>query len=199
MPQRPHLQPLPAPAQDEPSDDALMLRAAAGAEQAFVALVRRHEPRLRRFCSLLLKDNSLARDAAQEVFLKLWERRARFRAEGRFKELLFTIARNQCHSAGRARLVRSVLGLELRAHVQSTAQRPLASEELAQREAEALLHAALARLPEKFRLPLMLRFMEGMPYGEIARVIGRTESAARSRIFYGLEQLAALLPPEVCP
>jgi RNA polymerase sigma-70 factor (ECF subfamily) len=55
----------------------------------------------------------------------------------------------------------------------------------------------MERLPEKFRVPLALRFVDEMPYEEIARVIGRTTSAARSRVFYGLKELALLLPTEV--
>jgi len=74
---------------------------------------------------------------------------------------------------------------------------PEGVEELEEAQTLALVSAALHRLPDKFRVPLALRFVEGMPYDEIAQVIGRTPSAARSRVFYGLKSLAALVPQEV--
>jgi RNA polymerase sigma-70 factor (ECF subfamily) len=60
-----------------------------------------------------------------------------------------------------------------------------------------LVQAALQKLPEHFRTPLALRFIEELDYEQIAAIIGRTPSAARSRVHYGLQKLAALLPPEV--
>jgi len=178
------------------SDDALMALAAQDNEGAYVTLVRRYERRIRAFCRLLLRDEVLAADVAQEVFLKVWEKRRDYRAGGRMKEYLFTIARHHCQSAARKRAVRAWLGLDEVPEEQL--QRPHeGAEALAEAQTFAMVAAALHRLPDKFRVPLALRFVEGMPYEEIAQVIGRTPSAARSRVFYGLKSLAELLPAEV--
>jgi RNA polymerase sigma-70 factor, ECF subfamily len=178
----------------EPSDDRLMAEAAAGRPSSFTQLVARHEARVRRFCLLLLKDPALADDVAQEVFLRLWEARARYRSEGRLRELLFTMARNGCRSAGRKAAIRSLF-----ASLVGTPDPEPPRDELAEAEEHALLRSALEKLPEQFRVPLVLRFVEELPYEEIARVIGRTPSAARSRVHYGLKALGELLPPEVMP
>lgn len=178
------------------SDDALMALAAQDDQGAFVSLVRRYERRIRAFCRLLLRDEALAHDLAQEVFLKVWERRREYRPGGRMKEYLFTIARHHCQSAARKRAVRAWLGLE-EVPEEQLQQPPAGVEALSEAQTFALVASALHRLPDKFRVPLALRFVEGMPYEEIAQVIGRTPSAARSRVFYGLKSLAALLPAEV--
>lgn len=188
--------PTPAPAGQAVSDDALMALAAQDDQAAYVSLVRRYERRIRSFCRLLLQDDVAAYDVAQDVFLKVWEKRREYRPNGRMKEYLFTIARHHCQSAARKRTVRAWLGLD-DVPEEQLQHAPAGSEALAEAQTMALVSAALQRLPDKFRVPLALRFVEGMPYEEIAQVIGRTPSTARSRIFYGLKSLAAILPAEV--
>jgi RNA polymerase sigma-70 factor (ECF subfamily) len=179
-----------------PDDDALMQRAAAGDEVAYGVLVERYQRRLRGFCRVMLRDEVVAYDLAQDVFLKIWSSRAKYRARGRFKEFLFIVARNTCRSYARKRAVYDLLGFSSGIEQLERASVADAPEQEQQLRSVEL---ALLRLPERFRVPLTLRFVEGLDYAQIARVIGRTESAARSRIFYGLKQLAALMPEEVLP
>lgn len=204
---------------DSDSDEALMLRCVAQDPEAFVHLVARYQDRVRRFCFALLRDTALADEAAQEVFLKLWESRARYRSNDRFLPLLFTMARNHCISVLRRRRLRRFVGLDdlntlsnsgyakaSCAASNSEAARAAAAavgvgvdNDLATRQLHVLVREAIVRLPERFRTPLVLRFVEDMPYDAIAKIIGRTPSAARSRVHYGLKALARLLPPEVAP
>jgi RNA polymerase sigma-70 factor, ECF subfamily len=179
------------------SDDYLMGLVAADQEQAFAELVQRYQPRLQRFCEVLLKDRTAAIDATQDVFSRLWEHRRRYRPQGRLRELLFMMARNHCRSAGRKRWVRSWIPLDESPSALDVTEPHGTEGSLERNERQMLVAQALGKLPEKFRIPLALRFLEEMPYEEIARIIGRTNSAARSRIHYGLQELAALLPDEV--
>lgn len=179
------------------SDDQLMERIARGDEAAFVKLVERYERRVRGFCRVLLRDETLAYDLGQDVFLKIWTHRASYRARGRFKEYLFTVARNTCRSYMRKRAVCELLGLPLQWDQRLEASAPSAEDD--RDEALKRMEHALLRLPPHFREPIGLRYLEGLEYSEIARVIGRTESSARSRVFYGLKQLSALLGQEVQP
>lgn len=194
----------PEPTGAEPrSDDYLMALAAEDRSAAFGELVSRYEGKVRAFCSMLVHDEALGRDLAQEVFLKLWGSRSRFRAQGKFRPMLFTIARNHCRTSLRKKRLRSLLGLEdsvdsaLHAHAAHAGAN--AQEQLLEEERGLLVRRALEALPEKFRLPVMLRFCDEMPYEEIAAIIGRTESATRSRVHYGLKALQLLLPAEVLP
>jgi RNA polymerase sigma-70 factor (ECF subfamily) len=176
----------------DPSDDNLMLAAANNDQRAFAILVERHERSLRRFLWSITNDEAAARDLAQETMLKLWVTRERYRAEGRFKAWLYTLARNAARSMMRKRAVRRFIGLE---------EQPVLSispaETLLEKEQTDGITTALSRLPEKFRTPLLLRYVEELEYDDIARVIGRTPSAARSRVHYALKALKALLPEEV--
>lgn len=183
----------PATDCDVAADDALMVRAAAGDRRAFGVLVERYQGRIRRFCTVCLGDDARARELAQDVFLELWRSRERYRPEGKLRELLFRIAANLCRRARRRRALRALF-LEQSAEPPPV---PPASAAYDGLERQRLLRQALARLPEKFRLPLALRFLEGLGYDELAAVLGRTESGARSRVHHGLKALAAVLPPEV--
>lgn len=180
------------------SDDVLMALAAEDRTAAFVELVARYEGKLRAFCGLLVKNDALGRDLAQEVFLKLWSTRDRYRSQGKFRELLFTIARNECRSALRKRRLRRLLGFDDEAELADDApvDAPRADDALQDEERRIVIRRALESLPEKFRVPLTLRFCEELPYDEIAAVIGKNESTTRSRIFYGLKALEAVLPAE---
>lgn len=172
-------------------DDELMRLAREGSTRAFNELVCHYERRVRAFCSCLLKDDEQARDAAQETFLKLWGARNTYRPRGRFREMLLSIARNECRSRRRRNWVRGVLGLRIEPDEMTTASAEVAALET---ERDALVRRALRGLPEKFAVPLTLRFVEGLDYASIAAVIGRTESATRSRIHYGLKMLNDVLP-----
>ncbi len=182
-----------------PTDDAHMLAAAAGDARAFAALVDRHQASLRRFCRSILGDEGAARDAAQETFLRLWASRGRYRPEGHFVAFLFTLARNHCRSLQRRRTLRAWVGLGDDDTTAIADPRPDAPVALMTVERHHLVAAALDRLPEKFRTPLVLRFVDELPYEDIARVIGRTPSAARSRVHYGLIELKRRIPVEVLP
>ena len=167
------------------SDDTLMLLAQSGDEPAFAELIDRHQSSVRRLCALILFDREASRDSAQEVFLQLWKSRGRYRPEGKLKPLLLTIARNHCR---RLRYRQKLQAVWLASF------RPAPLPEVLGSDTKRLVQNALHRLPEKFRLPLVLRFVDELEYEEIAKVIGRTPSTARSRIHYGLKELAALLP-----
>ena len=173
-------------------DDALMLRVAAGEHDAFRTLVDRHQTAVRRFCRTIAGDQTHAHDAAQETFLRLWSARERYVARGKFTAYLFTLARNVSRSMTRRRRVLQWFGHDSEAQTGIDAETAMIAG-----ESTRLVTVALDRLPERFRTPLILRFIEGLGYDEIAEVIGRTPSTARSRVHYGLAALRERLPDEV--
>jgi len=167
-----------------------MLAVAAADQAAFTELVGRYQPVVRRLCAVLLQDETLARDVAQEAFLKLWLARTRYQPIGKFRAYLFAIVRNACASARH----------EQRKHppAETVPESAFvgADVELVI-ERQRIVRGALSKLEEKFRVPLLLRYFVGLSHDEIAEVIGRTTSATRSRVFYGLKELAAIIPEEV--
>lgn len=181
---------------DEPmaidsSDDQLMLQVAAGRRDAFRVLVERHEAHLLRYCAFMAATDAEAREITQDVFLKLWSIRARYRGEGRLRALLFTMARNRCRTLARRHRYARWFGTLVMAEPTLD---PTLDDPVERQEQFGVVGGALRRLPEHFRTPLLLRFVEELPYDDIARIIGRTPSTARSRVHYGLKKLAESLP-----
>lgn len=182
------------------NDDQLMALVAADHQGAFSTIVERYQDRVRRVCTVLLRgDASAGRDAAQEVFLTLWATRARYRPEGKLKSLLFTIARNHCRKTTRRQRLVSWLGFDDLALDESMADPRDMHKIVADAQLKQLLMAHVHELPDKFRLPLMLRFQEGLDYDDIATVIDSPSSSARSRVHYALKKLIQRLPAEVAP
>ncbi len=125
----------------------------------------------------------------------MWAARGRYRAEGSFRPWLFTVAGNLCRSRRRrqafARLFVSEVWTPEAAR--ATTDRDL---EQAASPSTRLVRAALGGLAPDLRVAVVLRYFAGLDYDEIAEVIGRTPSAARSRVFHGLRRLAAVLREE---
>src|SRR5262245_40780865 len=136
-------------------------------EQAFEALVRRHGPMVFRVCQRVLGHAHEAEDAFQATFLVLARKAASLRDQSSVASWLYGVA--------------SRVALKARASVRlasSAAQRRVAKgatsplEELTLGEVRAALDEELARLPEKFRGPLVLCCLEGRARDEAAQELG---------------------------
>jgi RNA polymerase sigma-70 factor (ECF subfamily) len=172
-------------------DEALMLLAAGDQRAAFEVLAERHLGRVARYCAKFLGDGAAGEEVAQEALLEAWGQRLRYRSQGRFAVFLFTIARNRCRNRvrddGRRRAAAGgLLGLARAAEEAAPAG---ALEALLKQERERRVRAALLDLPEKLREALLLRYDQGLEYGEIARIVSSGESTVRSRVFHGLKAL----------
>src|SRR5450631_125751 len=77
-------------------DEQLMALAAGGAKAAFAELVGRYMPRVTQYCAKFVGQLATAEELAQEIFLEVWLRRARYRPQGKFVVFLFTLARHRC-------------------------------------------------------------------------------------------------------
>ena len=163
-----------------PGDVSALVRAArAGDREAFEELYVRHH-RLVHGILLARLDRADAEDLAQEVFLAAWERLPDLRNDAGFGAWLAAIARNRAASHLRSRPATSPLPDEL------------PGRERADCGAEAIL-AALRRLPEAYREPLVLRLVEGLSGPEIARETGLTEGSVRVNLHRGFARLRELL------
>lgn len=180
------------PTSDDPSDQnaedvALMLRAGQGDHAAFQDLVERHQHAVVGTVAKMLGNASEAEDLAQQVFLRLWKSAPRYTPSAKFTTYMFTITRNLVFNETRKRQRRKTHSLDEQEDDwhQQLADTDGASpdDQLDQAELRRAVDEAIAALPEKQRLAVVLRRYEQMPYEEIAEVLELSVSAVKSQLF----------------
>jgi len=160
-------------------DAELVQDAKAGAPDAFRALMQRHQAGLLRLVGQFVASREDAEDVVQEAFIAAHRQMGRFRGDASFATWLGRIAIYKALKV--ARRERRATPLEGNPARQS-ADEPDRAAAIAVRE-------AVARLPEKLRLPVVLRFWEGLSGKEIAGVLGWKQSTVWTRLYRGLERL----------
>jgi RNA polymerase sigma-70 factor (ECF subfamily) len=167
-------------------DGELVERWRAGDEVAFETLVRRHERRVFGLAVRMLGSREEAEDVAQEVFLNLHRSGHRFRQEARFSTFVYRVAVNAALNRRRA------LGRR-RARLEGLIQRQAGGDDLPYTprdpedsilgsELRARLQREILELADTLRAPLVLHDIEGVPYAEIASILGVAEGTVKSRI-----------------
>ena len=171
------------------SDEDLMAEAAEDNERAFRELVSRYQTRVINLVSRLLNDREASDDICQEVFVRVYIHRRNYRRGAKFSTWLFTIAANLAKNEIRRRKRRrnwSSLD-ELHEQVQDASlvlMDPRANRErdVETKQVQGIVGAAIASLPERYRLALTLRDIEGLAYEEIAQILKIPGGTVRSRI-----------------
>jgi RNA polymerase sigma-70 factor, ECF subfamily len=164
----------------------LMQRLQGGDREAFVALVERHKDAVVSYLARLCGNRDRAEDLAQETFLRLFRSAAGYSERGLLKAYLFRIATNLLRSEERRERRYRLLAPFLR---NSEAVEPAAPDGLLRQEVRREVTLALAALPLRYRVPLVLYEIEGWPYLEIARQLALSEGTVKSRIHRGRERL----------
>lgn len=171
----------------EPSDETLFAAWLAGDERSFELLFQRWQAPLARHLDRMLEDPSAADDLVVETFLRLHQHRDRVRPGEPLKPFVWTIARNLARN--RLRMQRLWGWLPL-----ASAERELPAAPRADRaEVTARVAAAFAALPAAQREACSLRLLSELTLEEIAAVTGASTGTVKSRLFYGLRRLRALL------
>ena len=201
---------LPVPLERDPSsvsivpvsDEDLMGRAAEDDERAFTELVRRFQGRVTNLISRVLNDREASDDLAQEVFVRVYAHRRNYRRGSKFSTWLFTIAANLAKNEIRRRVRRrNWFSLDaLQEMLQDSAPQladPREGQEMALQRGQLaeLVGQAIAAVPEKYRMALVLRDIESMAYEEIAEVLGIPGGTVRSRINRARGMLKRKLQP----
>jgi RNA polymerase sigma-70 factor, ECF subfamily len=185
----------------DPGWEALA-QVAAGNADAFTPLVESHQERLLRLCERLLGDPEEARDAAQDIFLKVYRKAADVRPQGQVYTWLYRIAVNHCLNKLRRRKLVRFLRLDAPSDEDSSALDPLdrAADPASTLEARRRWQAtrqAIAKLPENQRSVLVLVRFEGLSYKQVAEVLGITEGAVESRLVRAMRRLEAAQEGEI--
>jgi len=183
------------------SDEDLMARVAEEDERAFSELVRRYQGRVVNLVSRVLNDRECAYDLSQEVFVRVFIHRRNYRRGSKLSTWLFTIRRTwrqRDPPPGRRRNWFSLDALQeaFKDGAMLFADPTEGRERLLEREQlQEAVGRAIATVPEKYRLALVFRDIEGLSYEEIAQVLGIPGGTVRSRINRARSMLKRKLHP----
>jgi RNA polymerase sigma factor (sigma-70 family) len=155
------------------------------AEAAFAALVRRHGPMVMRVCRRILGNVDDADDAAQATFLVLVTKANACKARATLGDWLFGVARRTALNARRL--------AARRREMEKRMVRPIGQENTDIADLLPLLDEELARLPEKYRLPIVLCDLEGQSRKVAAQQLRWPEGSVASRLARGRQLLAERL------
>ena len=184
-------------AQDERSDEALMLAFRGGDAQAFELLTVRHRRGLFNFLLRSVHNRSRAEELLQDVFLRVIRSKDRYQQTARFSTWVYTIARNLCVDESRRQKFRQTVPLEGKRRADAglsvldtaEAKQPdtdtlAAGPRLRQRMADAV-----DALPEEQREVFLMRQLGGLSFKAIGEAVGAPENTVKSRMRYALEKL----------
>jgi RNA polymerase sigma factor (sigma-70 family) len=161
--------------------------ATSGDEQAFRALVARYGAVVWAVCRRVVRNHHDAEDAFQATFLVLARRAGGLRTGSAVGGWLYAVA---YRTAARVRAKRRAEPADVEP---AAGTRGGALDELSAREAEAALHEELARLPEKYRTPLLLCCLDGLSRDEAATRLGWSANRVKNGLAQGRERLRARL------
>jgi RNA polymerase sigma factor (sigma-70 family) len=167
------------------SDAQLVHAARRGDKRAFVEIVARHQAMVCGIALGILGDFAASEDAGQEAFLTAWRKIHTLRDPEHLRGWLGQIARNAALGYLRRKRGHDALDEDL-ALVDGS---PTPDEAAANEEEAALVREALAKLPETYRLPLILFYREGQSVAAVAESLGIGEDAVKQRLVRGREML----------
>jgi RNA polymerase sigma-70 factor (ECF subfamily) len=190
-------------------DTALMLRVRAEEPGAFEELVEKYRQRLVAVMHHLVGNAEEAEDLAQEVFLRVYRNRRKYRAKAKFSTWLFTIANNLASNARRSHKRKPHVALPASDPSGVLGARPQEqlvpdrgshpSQRIQRQELAAFVRRAVDGLNERQRVAVILNKFEEMNYAEIAEVMGLTTKAVKSLLNRARVNLRQALLPYLYP
>lgn len=172
------------------TEQDLLAECRNGNRGAFERLYKAHQ---RRVFSVALNffggDRSAAEDVAQQVFLKIYNKLGDFRAAAEFTTWIYRVTVNAC--IDEQRRTRRFFSIENLFGLASARKTPL--EAVQKREVADEVQKAIGGLKEKYRLPILLKYSEGLSYEEIAKVLDCSIGTVSSRLNRGHKMLAQKL------
>ena len=178
-------------AQGSPPDEHLVARVLAGEQECFAELAQRHKGRVFGVASRFARDSAELEDICQEVFIQAYHKLGQYRHDSPFEHWILRITTYKCYDYLRKRRrtaphisVEAMLETGLEPHAP---QPPPAHPDLER------LHAALAHLPEKYRLVITLLELEDRSVQQVAELTGWSAGNVKVRAFRARAALRKLL------
>lgn len=175
----------------------LVRRSQEDDEAAFGALVNHYKRKVFHLVYSLIHDEHSADDLAQEVFIKVYLALKKFRGQSEFGTWLYRIAVNHCRDYLRKKSRTRLFSLEdIQDPVSSLNNEAIMEEkEREEEERRAAVHTYIQKLPEKYRVILSLRDIQGFSYEEIGAILGLSAGTVDSRLHRARKMLRKKMEP----
>jgi RNA polymerase sigma-70 factor (ECF subfamily) len=178
-----------------------------GYERAFRELVRRYERPIFALLYRMVRDRALAEDLAQETFVKVLNGIRTYKPEFKFSSWIFKIANNAAIDHLRRREL-DTLSLDGSPHAGSIEEASASApqlgakgetplDEVVHRELGGAIDRAIGRLRPEYRACILLRFVEGYSYEEIAQTMDLPLGTVKTYIHRARNELRTLLSGRV--
>lgn len=155
-------------------------------EQTYLKLIQQCERSMYRISLSILWNDADSADAVQQAIFKGWIKRRQLRDMEKFKSWIMAILVNECRNLQRKNLKQANIvdflmdEAKLKAHARENIE----------------LQDAIKGLPEHYRLPILLHYMEGYPVKDIARILDISENRVTERMYRGRRKLEEALNDE---
>lgn len=171
-------------------DFTLVKRFVDGDESTFRLLLQRHKEKVRNIVFLTIGESDVIDDISQEVFITVYKNLKNFRFESQFTTWLYRITVNKSKDYLRKKNIRKIfVPIKEASGVQNY-------ESVAEkRDTSKIVIDAISKLPNKLKVPLLLKDIEGFSYQEIAETTNCEIGTVKSRIFRAREGLKKILRP----
>jgi RNA polymerase sigma-70 factor (ECF subfamily) len=162
-----------------------------GDREAFHDLFETHKDRVYPIAFHYSGNEAMARDVCQQVFLKLFTSIGQFREDSQFTTWLYRIVANACADEHRKR--RRFVPFSPEIESENMVTKGSQEEAYQRKQVAASVRDAIADLTPKLRLPILLKYVEGLSYDEIAESLGLSIGTVSSRLNRGHKMLARKL------
>lgn len=176
--------------EEKDEDFSLIRQFINGDGSTFRTLVIKHKEKVRNLVFITLGDTEYVDDISQDVFISVYHKLGEFRFESKFTTWLYRITVNKCRDYLRKKKVRSIF-VPIGDSDREYPTGPF-SENI---DIPNLVRNAIDKLPEKLKIPLVMRDIEGLSYKEIADNLNTEVGTIKSRIFRARENLKFILEP----
>lgn len=173
----------------------LVVAAQLGDRAAFKAIYETHQERVHNITYYLLNDSHLVEDVVQTVFLKIIRGLPGFRFEANLSTWIYQIAINECQNQNRQRRMKQVSFESLLGSGDEVDDLSIPENRHVLNERQAIIRQAVLELSPKLRAVVILKYLEGLSYDEIATVLNCAAGTVASRLNRALSRLEKQLRP----
>ncbi len=180
---------------EQKSDDALIMLFQSGEQAVFRYLVERYQEKVRNIIYSIFNDTDLVDDISQEIFIKVYQALPKFRFESSFYTWVYRISVNKCRDELRKKKVKRFFSFHSFEKTTNLKIENFAVTTFDDENILGVIEDSLKKIPEKFRMPIILKDIDGMSYDEIAEVLDCEVGTVKSRLSRGRTMLKEILMP----